>query len=130
MKYLDLKRILTLSTALACACVGALAQGNRPTSTTTVTSATGTIAQVNYDESGAVASFLVGANTLISFPGTVCAGIASLGAAGNAITYSGTSVTWSSGFSSVSVTSFTNNTTGATWTKSMSTLLTALVVFF
>src|SRR5580700_6794815 len=89
-----------------------------PVTATTITNATGTIAQVNYNESGAtVQSFLVGTNIILSFPTTVCAGVASLGAAGNSVTYSGTALTFSSGFQSVNVTSFTNNTTKASYTQ-------------
>src|SRR5208282_4704716 len=89
-----------------------------PVTATTITSATGTITQVNYNESGAtVQSFLVGTNIILSFPTAICAGVASLGVAGNSVTYSGTAVTFSSGFQSVTVTSFTNNTTRATYTK-------------
>ena len=85
---------------------------------TTVTGVTGTITQVNYDETGgAVQSFLVGTNIILSFPTTVCAGVGSLGAAGNIVTYSGTAITFPSGFESVTVTSFTNNTTKATYTR-------------
>ena len=50
---------------------------------------------------GAVVSYLVGANTVLTFPTTVCAGVASLGAAGNAVTYSGTAITYSSGWEAV-----------------------------
>src|SRR5580658_10177839 len=89
-----------------------------PVTTTTITGATGTITQVNYNESGAtVQSFLVGTNIILTFPSTVCAGVASLGAATNSVTYSGTAVTFSSGFQSVNVTSFTNNTTKASYTQ-------------
>jgi hypothetical protein len=43
--------------------------------------------------------------------------VASLGAAGNSVTYSGSAVTFTSGFQSVNVTSFTNNTTKAGYTE-------------
>lgn len=89
-----------------------------PVATTTITGATGTISQVNYNESGgAVESFLLSTNVILSFPSVVCAGVASLGIAGNSVTYSGTAVTFSSGIQSVNVTSFTNNTTKASYTK-------------
>lgn len=129
MKYQYTKRFLTLAaTLIGTTCIltsGAFAdQGGHANATaaTTVTGATGTIAQLNYDEGGGSAEgFLVGTNTLLTFPGTVCAGVASLGVAGNAVTYSGTAITYSSGFSTVSVTSFTNNTTNVTWTKPTAT---------
>src|SRR5271170_7251061 len=75
--------------------------------TTTVTNATGTISQVNYDEGGAVDGFLLGTDIFLSFPTTtVCRGIGSLGVAGNSVTYSGMSRTNSTtSFQSVIVTS-------------------------
>jgi type VI secretion system secreted protein VgrG len=85
---------------------------------TTVTNATGTISQLNYGSNGVVEGFLLGTNILLTFPGNVSAGVTSLGAAGNSVTYSGTSVTSTSGFQSVRVTSFTNNTTKATFSSS------------
>jgi len=88
------------------------------TTTATVTNATGTISQVNYDESGAVDGFLLGTDIFLSFPTSVCGGIGSLGVAANSVTYSGLSGTNSTtSFQSVIVTSFTNNTTHATYTK-------------
>jgi hypothetical protein len=86
------------------------------TTTTTVTNATGTISQLNYGSNGAVEGFLVGTNILLNLPTTICGGIGTLGTVGNSITYSGTAVTATSGFQSVRVTSFTNNTTKATYT--------------
>jgi hypothetical protein len=95
-------------------------ESDRPnaTTTTTVTNATGTISQVNYDETGAVDGFLLGTNIFLSFPTNVCGGIGSLGAAGNGVTYSGASRTNSTtSFESVIVSSFTNTTTHATYTQ-------------
>jgi hypothetical protein len=117
MNRFDVLRVGLCAGILAGAAFGATAD-NGPVTTTTVTGATGMIEQVNYNESGAsVQSFLVGTNIVLSFPTTVCAGVASLGAPGNSVTYSGTSVTFGSGFQSVIVTSFTNNTTKATYTE-------------
>jgi hypothetical protein len=101
----------------------ALAQDNDKddtTTTTTVTNATGTITQLNYDENGTIDGFLLGTNILLSFPTNVCGGIGTLGAVGNAVTYSGKTRTSSTtGFQTVSVTSFTNGT--HTYTSTTST---------
>lgn len=113
-------RVATLTAVLAGTAFIASAQYGpyNAVSTTTVTNASGLITQVNYNASGgSVQSFLVGTSTILSFPTTVCAGVASLGVAGNSVTYSGTAFTFSSGYESVSVTSFTNNTTKATYTE-------------
>ncbi len=83
---------------------------------TTVTNATGTISQVNYGTDGSVQGFLIGSNILLSFSTDICGGIGSLGVAGNSVTYSGTEYTTSSGFETVTITSFTNDTTKATYT--------------
>jgi hypothetical protein len=91
-------------------------EGSSSTTSTTVTGVTGTIAQLNYGNGGQVQGFLVGTDTLLSFPRGVCGGLGTLGAVGNSVTYSGTEVTSSSGFNSVIVSSFTNNTTKATYT--------------
>jgi YD repeat-containing protein len=105
----------------------ALAQDNddptsNTTSTTTVTNATGTITQLNYDENGAIEGFLLGTNILLSFPTNVCGGIGTLGAVINTVTYSGTARTNSTtAFQTVSVTNFTNNTTNAKYTRTTST---------
>jgi hypothetical protein len=88
------------------------------TTTTTVTSVTGTIAQANYGTDGAIEGFLIGTTTLLDFPANVSGGIGTLGVVGNSVTYSGTEVTTSAGFSSVRVTSYTNNTTKATYSGS------------
>lgn len=85
--------------------------------TTTITNAIGTITSVNYNTDGTIEGFLVGSNVLLTFQGNVTGGIATLGAAGNSVTYSGTEVTdTTTGFSTVRVTSLTNNTTKATYT--------------
>jgi hypothetical protein len=89
--------------------------------TTTVTNATGTIALLNYGDDGEVHSFLIGTNILISFPTNICGGVSTLGIVGNSVTYSGTAVTAASGFESVRVSSFTNNTTKGTYTAPAST---------
>ena len=93
--------------------------------TTTVTNATGTISQLNYGENGAIEGFLIGTNILLTFPRTVTGGIGTLGAVGNSITYSGTAETNSAGFENVRITSFTNNTTKATYTGNTSTTPTS-----
>lgn len=98
--------------ALKIATVLALLSGSVYADVTTVTAATGVVTQFNYSD-----GFVVGTNTLLTFPTTVCGGISSLAAAGNSVTYSGTAVTHSSGWETVTVTSFTNNTTSATYTK-------------
>jgi len=91
--------------------------GTTASAATTVTSVSGTLTQFNYDESGASPeSMLIGTGVILTFPGTVCGGIGTLGAAGNGVTYSGTAVTFSNGFQAVSVSSFTNTTTKVTWT--------------
>jgi hypothetical protein len=94
------------------------------TTSTTVTSVAGTIEQLNYGADGEVTGFLVGTNTLLTFPSGICGGIESLGVAGNSITYSGTEFTATSGFETVSVTSFTNTTTKASYTAPTSTAST------
>jgi hypothetical protein len=91
------------------------------TTTTTVTSVTGTITQLNYGSDGAIEGFLIGSTTLLAFPTNVTGGIGTLGAVGNSVTYSGTEVTTSAGFSSVRITSYTNNTTKVTYSSSTTT---------
>jgi hypothetical protein len=91
------------------------------TTTTAVTGATGAITQLNYGAGGEVQGFLIGTNILLSFPPAICGGIGTLGVVGNSVTYSGTAVTATSGFESVRVSSFTNNTTKATYTAPTST---------
>jgi hypothetical protein len=84
-------------------------QGLSGATTTTVTSVAGTIAGLNYNEAGAtVDGFLIGSNVLLTFGKPVCGGIGTLGKVGDNITYSGVAVTYSSGFQTVHVTSFTN----------------------
>src|SRR5258708_4656797 len=96
----------------------AQADASTTTTTTTVTSFTVTITQVNYGTDGAIEGFLIGSTTLLTFPTNVSGGIGTLGAVGNSVTYSGTEVTTSTGFSSVRVTSYTNNTTKVTYSSS------------
>jgi hypothetical protein len=105
--------------------LNAIAQTDTSTgSTTTVTNATGTITQLNYGNNGEVQGFLVGTDILLSFPANICGGIGTLGVVGNAVTYSGAAFTATSGFESVRVTSFTNNTTSATYTTPTTTSTT------
>jgi hypothetical protein len=93
-----------------------LAQTSDASTTTTVTGVTGTVTQLNYGNGGSVEGFLIGTNTLLLFPMGICGGVSTLGVVGNSVTYSGSEITSTSGFSSVVVTSFTNNTTKATYT--------------
>src|SRR5271165_4907457 len=111
------KRTIFCSAVILIATAAFAQEPDATTTTTTVTNATGTISQLNYDESGEVDGFLLGTDIFLSFPATtVCRGIGSLGVAGNGVTYSGTSRTNSTtSFQSVIVTSFTNNTTQATY---------------
>jgi len=100
------------------ACTASAQPGNGPfdpVTATAITNATGTITQVNYNESGAtVQSFLVGTNIILSFPSTICAGVSSLGAAGNNVTYSGTAITFSFTEVGVEASSLTFGTTTVT----------------
>jgi hypothetical protein len=114
---------------LAAAAIAAPAQTQDYTevtaTTTTVTNATGTISQVTYNGDGTVGGFLLGANILLTFPPNVAGGVGSLGAAGNSVTYSGAAPTNSAGFQLVLVSSFTNNTTKASYTSSTTPATTA-----
>lgn len=92
--------------------------GSAAVTTTTVTNATGSITQLNYEPNGSIGEFLIGTNILLSFPTNVTGGLATLGAVGNSVTYSGTAETTTSGFQTVRVSTFTNNTTKATYTAS------------
>jgi hypothetical protein len=113
------RSILSGTAALCLLWVAPKAHAQQPdastTTTTTVTNVTGAITQLNYDSDGEVQGFLIGTNVLLSFPSNICGGVATLGAVGSSVTYSGTAVTASSGFESVRVTSFTNNVTKATY---------------
>jgi hypothetical protein len=51
----------------------------------------------------------------------ICGSVSTLGTVGNSITYSGTAVTATSGFESVRISSFTNNTTKVIYTAPTST---------
>ena len=116
---LDAAAIFTMAifgSATLCAQADEFAPGYNPGTTTTVTNVTGTITQLNYGNDGTVDGFLIGTNILLSFPRPPAGGIGTLGAAGNSVTYSGTATTNSAGFESVRVSSFTNNTTKATYT--------------
>jgi hypothetical protein len=107
-------------------CAGGAVNGGAQTygpngTATTVTNATGTITQLNYGNHGQVQGFLIGTNIVLSFPPNICGGSGALGVVGNAVTYSGTAFTATSGFESVHVSSFTNNTTNAAYTAPTST---------
>jgi hypothetical protein len=110
MRYTALLIIATTAPVLLAQLSDAASPG------TAVTSVTGTISQLNYGSNGEVQGFLVGTNTLLSFPTAPCGGIGTLGAAGNSVTYSGTEITAKSGFETVTVSSLTNNTTKASYT--------------
>ena len=87
------------------------AQADTPRNVTTVAvgPVTAIITALNYGDGGAqVKGFLVGTNTLLTFPKRVCAGVGSLGTVGNSVTYSGTAYNFVSGFQVVRVSSFTN----------------------
>lgn len=91
------------------------------TISTTVTNVTGTIKQLNYGSGGQVEGFLTGTNVRLSFGPGVCNGVGTLGIVGHSVTYSGSSSTTSTGFQSVRVTSFKNNTTGGSYTAPTTT---------
>lgn len=115
---------LALSAALGLALAAPAHAGGRQSSgsagvsvTTTVTNASGTISQLNYNEQGYVDGFVLGGTTLIRFPSRVCSGVGSLGAVGNTVTYSGSAVTnASTGLQAVRISAYTNTTTAASYT--------------
>ncbi len=121
-----MKRSITLGAAALCLLSAAIApstwaQQADATTSTTVTSVTGTITQLNYGNGGEVEGFLVGTGVLLTFSSNICGGLSTLGVVGNSVTYSGTAITATPGFESVQVSSFTNNTTKATYTAPTST---------
>lgn len=79
-------------------------------SITTVGPVTGAITALNYDADGrTVNALLIGASeTMLTFERPVCGGVGSLGKIGDSVTYSGSEVSFSSGFNSVRVTSYTD----------------------
>jgi hypothetical protein len=80
-------------------------------SVTDVGPVTAKITALNYKESGATVNGLwVGSNTILTFRRPGCTGVGSLGKVGDTVTYSGKEDTYSTGFQSVDVTSFTNGT--------------------
>src|SRR5277367_747655 len=119
-----MKKGMTICVA-ALLCVAVIRAQNDPyattTTTTTVTNVAGTISQVNYGSDGAIDGFLIGTTTLLTFRMNVSGGIGTLGAVGNSVTYSGNEATTSAGFSSVDVTSYTNNTTKVTYSSATTT---------
>ncbi|MBS1874869.1 MAG: hypothetical protein JSU00_16750 [Acidobacteria bacterium] len=125
MKFRPVVLAATLTVAaIATAPTVAAQQADDMSSSTaiSVTNVTGAIAQTNYGSGGQVEGFLIGTNVLLTFGSQVSGGVASLGVAGNNVTYSGSSVTDSTtSFSTVRVTSFKNNTTGASYTSSTTT---------
>lgn len=121
-----MKRSIYGTAALLAMCAGGALNGlaqqpDASTTATTVTNVTGTIAQLDYDSNGAVEGFLAGTNILLTFPTNICGGPGTLGVAGNSITYSGSETAATSGFETVVVSSFTNNTTKATYTAPAAT---------
>lgn len=109
--------------ALACAAAPALADRGHSASTaaastaTTVTNASGTISQLNYNDAGYVDGLVLGTSTLLRFPGRVCNGVSTLGAVGQSVTYSGSATTnAATGLQAVRVSSLTNASTAASYT--------------
>lgn len=87
------------------------------TTGTAVASASGTIVQANYNDQGVIDGFIVDSSTLLKFPGRVCGGVTTLGAVGQAVTYSGTAyANATTGISAVRVSALTNTSTSATYT--------------
>lgn len=96
------------------------------TTGTAVTSATGTIVQANYNDQGVIDGFIVDTSTLLKFPGRVCGGVTTLGAVGQAVTYSGTAyANATTGISAVRVSALTNTSTSATYTAPVTPTSTA-----
>jgi hypothetical protein len=96
--------------------VVAMADDNNNNAPISVGPVTASITQLNYnDVGGTVNGFLIGTNVLLTFLKPVCGGIGTLGAAGNSVTYSGLAFTFTSGFQTINVTSFTNHTTSVTY---------------
>lgn len=82
-------------------------------SVTPVTSVTGTITALNYDADGKTVNGLyIGAtNTMLTFEGSVCGGVGSLGQVNDPVTYSGTELSFASGFNLVRVSNYTDGST-------------------
>ncbi len=128
MKRSNTRGAIALIALFTGSALNAMAQFPDATSSstaTTVTNVTGTITQLNYGTDGSVQGFLAGAKILLTFPTNICGGVSTLGVVGNSITYSGSAVTATSGFESVRITSFTNNTTKAAYTAPTSTTSTS-----
>jgi len=111
LKHTTVFTTAALFTLLAGSALTAMDDDHNNVPTTPVGPVTAAITQLNFDESGAtVNGFLVGTNILLTFQKPVCGGIGTLGAVGNAVTYSGSAQTFTSGFQTVAVTSFANGT--------------------
>jgi hypothetical protein len=108
MKHLN----LFIGTTILIAFTGSAVAGHpgeafSSNASTPVGPVTTTITQVNYDESGGTINGFLAGNFLLVFSKSVCGGIGSLGAAGNTVTFSGTTRS-TTGIEVVNVTSFTN----------------------
>jgi len=113
-------RILRPRLALAIAAlmvlsVSSVTASSPPNAAMPVGPVTANILALNYDESGMVNGFVVSTGIVLAFPAAACSGIGTLGAVGNSVTYSGAEETLGSGLKVVNVSSFTNNTTPATY---------------
>jgi hypothetical protein len=79
-------------------------------SLTSVGPVTGRITALNYDPDGRTVNglFIGASNTMLTFERPVCGGLGSLGKVDDSVTYSGSELSFSSGFNSVRVTSYTD----------------------
>jgi hypothetical protein len=82
-------------------------------SITNVGPVTGTITALNYDADGTTVNglYLGASDTLLTFDRPVCGGIGSLGRVGDAVTFTGIEVSFSSGFNTVIVKSYRDGLT-------------------
>jgi hypothetical protein len=79
-------------------------------SLTSVGPVVGTITALNYDADGRTVNglFIGATDTMLTFERPVCGGVGSLGKINDSVTYSGSEESFSSGFNSVRVTSYTD----------------------
>lgn len=120
MKDLSMFRVGVVAAMLAASTMPALAdnpqhplQGSESADNSSITSVgpvTGTITALNYDADGRTVNglFIGATNTMLTFERPVCGGVGSLGKVDDSVTYSGSEVSFSSGFNSVRVTSYTD----------------------
>jgi hypothetical protein len=118
MKDLSMFRVGVAGAMLAASTMTALAdnpqhplQGSESDdnpSITTVGPVKGTITALNYDADGSTVNGLFIGNTILTFERPVCGGVGSLGKVDDSVTYSGSEASFSSGFNSVRVTSYTD----------------------